>query len=83
MAFIELTTNTAPVARRCIRSFAAPPLAHLRSSRSAAALASLQQQEHVRIDATTSRITTHLEDVAAFALEVERLDTSLSRKLVP
>lgn len=83
MAFIELTTSTAPVARRCIRSFAAPPLAHLRPSRSAAALASLQQQEHVRIDATTSRITTHLEDVAAFASEVERLDTSLSSKLAP
>lgn len=83
MAFIELTTSTAPAALRCIRSFAAPPFAHLRSSRSAATLASLQQQEHERIDATTSRITTHLEEVAAFALEVERLDTSLSRKLVP
>lgn len=83
MAFIELTTSTAPAARRCIRSFTAPPLAHLSPSRSAAALASLQQQEHVRIDATTSRITTHLEDVACFASEVERLDTSLSRRLAP
>ena len=83
MAFIELTTSTAPTARRCIRSFAAPPVAHLRPSRSAAALASLQRQEHGRIDATTSRIATHLEDVASFASEVERLDTSLSRRLAP
>ena len=81
MAFIELTTSTAPAARRCIRSFTAPPLAHLSPSRSAAALASLQQQEHVRIDATTSRMSSHLEAVAAFADRVEQLDGDLGRGL--
>ena len=83
MTYLELTTTTAPAARSCLRAFPTLPSAHLRPSRSAAALASLQRTEHSRIDATTSRITTHLEDVAAFALEVERLDTSLGRKLMP
>lgn len=81
MTFLELTTDTAPAARRCIRSFAAPPTARLRPSRSAEALSLLQDKEHKLMDATTSRMTTHLDNVAAFASEVERLDATLGRRL--
>lgn len=83
MTFLELTTDTAPAARRCIRSFAAPPTARLRPSRSAEALSLLQDKEHKLLDVTTSRITTHLGNVAAFASEVERMDATLGRRLAP
>lgn len=81
MTYLELTTTTAPAARSCLRAFPTLPSAHLRPSRSAAALGSLQRTEHSRIDATTSRMSSHLEAVAAFADRVEQLDGDLGRGL--
>ena len=81
MTYLELTTTTAPAARSCLRAFPTLPSSHLRPSRSAAALASLQRTEHSRIDATTSRMSSHFEAVAAFADRVEQLDGDLGRGL--
>ena len=83
MTFIELTTHTAPAAQRCIRSFPALPAARLRPSHSSIALASMQDKEHTLIHAITTRITTHLTEVAAFAAEVERVDAHLGEVLAP
>lgn len=83
MTFLELTTKTAPAARSCVRSFSALPTTRLRPSRSASALLSLQDKEHLRIDATTSLMSTHLAEVAAFAAEVEQVDARFGEGLAP
>ena len=83
MTFLQLTTDTAPAARSCIRSFTALPAAHLSPSRSASALTSLQDVEHLLIDECTSRLDTHLREVAAFASKVEQTDTRLGKELTP
>lgn len=83
MTFLQLTTETAPAARSCIRSFTTLPTARLSPSRSATALASLQDTEHLLIDGTTSRLDTHLHDVAAFASEVVQTDARFGRELTP
>ena len=83
MTFLQLTTDTAPAARSCIRSFTTLPTAQLSPSRSASALASLQDVEHLLVDDVTSRLDTHLHDVAAFASEVEQADIRLGKELTP
>ena len=83
MTFLQLTTETARAARSCIRSFTTLPTAHLSPSRSASALASLQATEHLLVDDTTSRLATHLHEVAAFASEVEQADARFSKELTP
>lgn len=81
MTFLELTTQTAPAARSCIREFDALPAAHLRPSRSSTALSLLQDKELPLIRAIMSRCVAHLESVAAFASEVEQLDAALGEEL--
>lgn len=83
MTFLQLTTDTAPAARSCIRSFTTLPSAHLSPSRSASALASLQDTELLLIDDVTSRLDTHLHDVAEFASKVEQTDTRFGKELTP
>lgn len=83
MTFLQLTTDTAPAARSCIRSFTALPAARLSPSRSASALASLQDVEHLLVDDVTSRLDTHLHDVAAFAFKVEQADARFGKELTP
>lgn len=83
MTFLELTTDTAPAARSCIRSFSPLPTTYLRPSRSASALQSLQETELLRIDAHTSLLASHLEEVAAFASKVEQVDTRFGKGLAP
>ena len=83
MTFLQLTTETARAARSCIRSFGALPTAHLSPSRSASALATLQDTEHLLVDDTTSRLDTHLHDVVAFASEVEQADARFGKELTP
>lgn len=83
MTFLQLTTDTAPAARSCIRSFTVLPTAHLSPSRSASALTSLQDVEHLLVDDVTSRLDTHLREVAAFASEVEQADARFGKGLTP
>lgn len=83
MTFLQLTTDTAPAARSCIRSFTTLPTACLSPSRSASALTSLQEVEHMLIDDVTSRLDTHLHDVAAFASKVEQVDARFGKELTP
>lgn len=83
MTFLQLTTDTAPAARSCIRSFTTLPTAHLSPSRSASALTSLQDVEHLLVDDVTSRLDTHLHDVAAFASKVEQTDARFGKELTP
>ena len=83
MTFLQLTTDTAPAARSCIRSFSTLPAAHLSPSRSSLAFASLQDTELLLVDGLTSRLATHLRDVAAFASKVEQVDTRLGKELAP
>lgn len=83
MTFLQLTTDTAPAARSCIRSFTVLPTTHLSPSRSASALTSLQDNELLLIDECTSRLDTHLREVAAFASEVEQTDTRFGKELTP
>lgn len=80
---LELSTRTAPVARSRIRP--APELAQatLGPCRSAAALASLQLSEHMRIDATWSALTAHLTSIAAFAQRVVEADAQMARRFAP
>lgn len=80
---LELSTQTAPVARS--RICPAPELAQatLGPSRSAAALASLQLSEHMRIDDTWSALTAHLTSIAAFAQRVVDEDVQLARRFGP
>lgn len=83
MTFLHLTTDTAPAARSCIRSFTTLPTAQLSPSRSASALTSLQEVEHLLVDDVTSRLDTHLHDVAAFASKVEQTDARFGKELTP
>ena len=83
MTFLQLTTDTAPAARSCIRSFTTLPTARLSPSRSASALTSLQDVEHLIVDDVTSRLDTHLHDVAAFASKVEQTDARFGKELTP
>ena len=83
MTFLQLTTETAPAARSCIRSFTTLPAARLSPSRSATALSSLQDTEHLLVDGTTSRLDTHLHEVVAFASEVEQTDARFGKGFTP
>ncbi|MGV0372535.1 hypothetical protein ACUY2A_03955 [Corynebacterium pilbarense] len=83
MTFLQLTTQTARAARSCIRSFSTLPTAQLSPSRSASALASLQDAELLLIDDLTSLLDTHLHDVAAFASKVEQTDARFGKELTP
>lgn len=77
---LELSTRTAAVARSRVHPAPTLPQATLGPSRSASALASLQQREHSLIDATWSTLSAHLTSIATFAQRVVDEDTLLSRR---
>lgn len=81
MSFLELTTATAPTARSHLPDFTPLPSAQLSTGASAAALSSMQDREHLLIDATLNRLASTLEKVGRFADQVERIDTNLGSAL--
>lgn len=80
---LELTTDTAPTARRLTRPFSQLPFSGISASRTAAALESLRTQTHSLIDDTTHHLNTHLGSIADFASSVETVDADLEARLRP